>query len=35
MKLKKVVAEFKDGVLQVHLPESPVVRPQIIEVKVS
>jgi HSP20 family protein len=31
----KVAAEFKDGVLQVHLPKSPTARPQSIEVKVS
>ncbi len=31
----KVVAEFKDGVLQVHLPKSPAARPQAIAVKVS
>lgn len=32
---KKVAAEFKDGVLRVHLPKSPTARPQSIDVKVS
>jgi HSP20 family protein len=32
---KKVAAEFKDGVLQVHLPKSPGARPQGVEIKVS
>jgi HSP20 family protein len=31
----KVAAEFKDGVLKVHLPKSPVVKPNTIEVKVQ
>jgi HSP20 family protein len=32
---KKVAAEFKDGVLYVHVPKSPVVKPKSIEVKVA
>jgi HSP20 family protein len=32
---QKVAAEFKDGVLQVHLPKSASARPKAIEVKVS
>lgn len=32
---QKVAAEFKDGVLKVHLPKSPVARPQSIAVKVN
>jgi HSP20 family protein len=31
----KVAAEFKDGVLQVHLPKSPAAKPQTIAVTVS
>jgi HSP20 family protein len=31
----KVQAEFKDGVLSVHLPKSPKATPKAIEVKVS
>jgi HSP20 family protein len=31
----KIAAEFKDGVLQVHLPKSATARPQTIDVKVS
>jgi HSP20 family protein len=31
----KVAAEFKDGVLQVHLPKSPTSRPQAVAVKIS
>jgi HSP20 family protein len=31
----KVSAEFKDGVLKVHLPKSPVAKPKAIEVKVD
>jgi HSP20 family protein len=32
---QKVAAEFKDGVLKVHLPKTPSAKPQSIEVKVS
>jgi HSP20 family protein len=32
---KKVAAEFKDGVLYVHVPKSPVMKPKAIEVKVA
>lgn len=32
---KKIAAEFRDGVLQVHLPKSPTAKPQSIAVKVS
>jgi HSP20 family protein len=32
---QKVAAEFKDGVLKVHLPKSPTAKPKSIEVKVS
>jgi HSP20 family protein len=31
---QKVAAEFKDGVLNVHLPKSPVAKPRTIDVKV-
>jgi HSP20 family protein len=31
----KVVADFKDGVLTVHLPKTAAVKPQAIEVKVA
>ena len=31
----KVAAEFKDGVLQVHLPKSPTSPPQAVAVKIS
>lgn len=32
---QKVAAEFKDGVLKVHLPKSPTAKPNSVEVKVS
>jgi HSP20 family protein len=31
----KIMAEFKDGVLKVHLPKSPTAKPKSIEVKVQ
>lgn len=31
----KVSAEFKEGVLKVHLPKTPIARPKAIEVKVD
>ena len=31
----KVTAEFRDGVLKVHLPTTPIARPKAIEVKVQ
>ena len=31
----KIVADFHDGVLQVHLPKRPMLKPQPIEVKVQ
>jgi HSP20 family protein len=31
----KVMAEFKDGVLQVHLPKSPVAKSKAVEVKIQ
>jgi HSP20 family protein len=31
----KVAAEFKDGVLQVHLPKSPVAKSKAVEVKIQ
>jgi HSP20 family protein len=31
----KVMAEFKDGVLNVHVPKSPVMKPKAVEVKVA
>jgi HSP20 family protein len=31
----KIAAEFKDGVLKVHLPKSPVAKPKTVEVKVN
>ena len=32
---QKVVADFKDGVLNIHLPKSPAVKPRAIDVKVA
>ncbi len=32
---KKVTAEFRDGVLKVHLPTTPIARSKAIEVKVA
>lgn len=32
---EKVTAEFKDGVLEVHLPKSPEAKPKEIKVKVN
>jgi HSP20 family molecular chaperone IbpA len=31
----KIIAEFHDGVLQVHLPKHPMVKPNVIEAKVQ
>lgn len=31
----KVAAEFKEGVLKMHLPKSPIAKPKAIEVKVD
>src|SRR5262245_28494096 len=32
---KKIAAEFKEGVLKVHLPKTPVADPKVVEVKVQ
>jgi HSP20 family protein len=32
---QKVAAEFKDGVLNIHLPKSPSVKPRAIDIKVA
>jgi HSP20 family protein len=32
---KKIAAEFKDGVLKVHLPKSPTAKPELVQVKVQ
>jgi HSP20 family protein len=32
---KKLVATYKDGVLEIHLPKAPVTKPKAIEVKVG
>ena len=31
----KVVADFKDGVLNIHLPKSPAVKPRTVDIKVA
>ncbi len=31
----KIIADFKDGVLKVHLPKLPIAKPKTIEVKVQ
>ena len=31
----KVVADFKDGVLNIHLPKSPAMKPRAVDVKVA
>lgn len=31
----KIVAEFKEGVLKVHLPKSPAAKPHVVDVKVQ
>lgn len=31
----KIMAEFKDGVLRVHLPKNPIAKPKAIDVKVQ
>ncbi len=32
---KKIAAEFKDGLLKVHLPKNPTAKPQVVDVKVQ
>jgi HSP20 family protein len=32
---KRIAAEFKDGVLKVHMPKTPVAEPKVVEVKVQ
>jgi HSP20 family protein len=32
---QKIAAEFKDGVLSVHIPKSPVAKPRSIDIKVA
>jgi HSP20 family protein len=32
---QKVAADFKDGVLNVHLPKTPAVKPRLIDIKVA
>jgi HSP20 family protein len=32
---KKLLASYKDGVLEIHLPKAPVAKPKAIEVKVA
>ena len=31
----KVIADFKDGVLNIHLPKSPAVKPRTVDIKVA
>ena len=31
----KIVAEFKDGILKVHLPKSEEAKPRAVEVKIG